>query len=98
MKQPRGYFHIERSGAGRDLDLASSLEAKFGKVTSKKKNLESSKSKNSGVIFEIQRAKFGVLVTDIFWEAKFVALKRILEANFGAAKLFILSQLFHYVP
>ena len=93
------------------MDLASSLEAKFGvRSLNKRRNLGSSGvtigqnydiipsiEENTspmrihidlphdfGVISEIQKAKFGVYLSPTFLEAKFGALARISEANFGA--------------
>ena len=78
---------------GGGLDLASSLEARFGaRSPNKRKNLGNScatRGKNLdrisdfGVISEIQGAKFRVVVTYIL-EAKFGALTQISETNFGA--------------
>ena len=70
------YFHIRRSGG---FDLTSSLEAKFGARSSQVHQIRGKawqvlllqdakvgKNPNFGVISEIQRAKFWVLVTYIF--------------------------------
>ena len=75
LPNPRGYFQIRSGG----LDLTSSLEAKFGVRSGQVHQLNGKtweilppqdakvgKSPNFGVIFEIQRAKFGVFVTYIF--------------------------------
>ena len=71
-RNPRGYFQIKRSGC---LDLTSSLEAKFGARLSQVHQIRGKTSPQDAkvgkrsqfeVISEIQRAKFGVLVTFIF--------------------------------
>ena len=92
---PGGYFQVRRPGS---LDLTSSLEAKFGARSGQvhqirlrrkfgkfcyHKTQKLGKSPNFGVIFEIQRAKFGLFVIYIS-DAKFGAPTRISEANFGA--------------
>ena len=56
---PKGYFQIKRSGGGLGLDPTSSLEAKFGSFCHHKTQ-KLGKRPNFGVIYENQRAKFGV--------------------------------------
>ena len=76
--RPRGVLPYQEVGAG-GLDLTPSLEAKFGarpgqvhQIRGKTwevllpQDTKVGKNPNFGVIFEIQRAKFGVFVTFIF--------------------------------
>ena len=91
-----GYFQIRMSGGG-DLDLTSSLEAKFGarsgqvhqirgkiwesSVTTRRKSWEKVPILESYLKFRGQNLGY---LSFIFLEAKFGAPTRISEANFGA--------------